>query len=146
MRRQLRDRWRGDHRVSAHSKLPQQIDVRAEAGVQIEVDHLRGVAYMHVDGYTCARVNYRGIPISVEIKHDTQRLRHSAGGTPLLAPPASEMTVTIEEMVNIEKAAKAIAGMIITERFLHGKILVLNLTGPEVDALEKDIVDLLRGL
>lgn len=41
----------------AHSKLPQQLDISAEHGVQVEYDQTRKVLYVHVDGYTALRVN-----------------------------------------------------------------------------------------
>lgn len=41
----------------AHSKLPQQIDIVAEHGVQVEYHEDRQVLYVHVDGYTALRVN-----------------------------------------------------------------------------------------
>lgn len=40
----------------ANSKLPQQLDIVAEHGVQVEWNVLRRVLYVHVDGYTALRI------------------------------------------------------------------------------------------
>lgn len=101
--------------------MPLQIDVTAKHGVQIEVHKKRGVAYMHVDGYTACRVNFKGLPCDIEV--DPQ-----------------------PETVDLVKVAKFIAGVLMTQRFLTGQESTIKLSGPEVDKVEQETIEQLRRL
>jgi len=109
----------------AHSKLPQQVNVRAEHGVQIEWDTNRNVQYLHVDGYTVARVN--GSPRTTVIRNGDE--------------------IDLADLIDIKKAAGVIAGMLLTGEWIrNGAVGTLKLHGPEADRLEAQAIEKLRGL